>query len=185
MMRRIEFFHYTIKPFLLFVIVLATISVAVGVGANQLREKPLELLYKDKEARISEAVERIQASEAKETAVHSELPKDLDYAAMKEIVENGRAIILDARPPLFYRLGHIPNSLSLPRDEFEEGYKAIKETLEADKNCPLVIYCANSTCDGSKLLETALKRLGYTRISIYLGGWQEWNNKKGTTDEHR
>jgi len=171
------------KSFFSFVIILTTISVTVGVGANQLREKPLALLYKDKKERIAAEVERILASEAKDTAAHSELPKELDYAAMKEIVENGGVIILDARPPLFYRLGHIPNSLSLPRDEFEEGYKAIKEILEADKNRQLVIYCANESCKDAELVYEALKKLGYTRISIYVGGWSEWQRYSVTNDQ--
>jgi len=193
------------KQSITFFLVLSVLSTVVGLAANAFREKPLPFVYKDKAARLEDGVERIKSGRELLAPVNPEkaeasrefLPPAqsnrelkapchlLDYEAMKEIVENGEALVLDARPPLFYRLGHIPNSLSLPRDEFEEGYKAIKETLEADKNCPLVIYCANSTCDDSKLLEAALKRLGYAHISIYLGGWQEWNNKKGTTDEHR
>ena len=98
----------------------------------------------------------------------------LDFDEMKKIVEAGDMIILDARPELFHRLGHIPGALSLPRDEFEEGYLKIKETLEADKDRPLVIYCANDTCEDGKLVIDALKKLGYTNISIYIGGWSEW-----------
>ena len=154
----------------------------LGLAVNQMRENPLPLVYKDKAERLVDAVTRIQASETKD-AVALELPETLDYEEMKKVVEKGEAIILDARPELFHRLGHIPSALSLPRDEFEEGYKAIKEILEADKNRQLVIYCANDTCKDAELVCEALKKLGYTRILIYVGGWSEWQRYSVTNDQ--
>ena len=142
--------------------------------ANAFREKPLGFLYKTKAERLAEAVERIQASETRATDEATEM---LDFATMKKIAERGEAVILDARGDLFYQLGHIHGALSLPRDEFEKGYAAIKEILEADKNRLVVVYCADSRCEDAELVNDALKRLGYSRTAIYGGGWQEWEKE--------
>jgi len=230
------------KHFIKFFLILSALAVTVGLAVNQLRDKPLELLYKSKKARLAEAVERIQATEAKE-AVSLELPEILDYAMMKEVIANGNAIILDSRPEVFHRLGHIPNALSLPRDDFEKNYMAMKDciidslighrehrehregtedtksshedtktrkkdsdtlssaspanksilcepsvasvpsvskqlTFGEAKDYPLVLYCADSSCKDANLVFDALKKLGYTRVSIYTGGWAEWKRKK-------
>jgi len=171
-----------LKRFVIFIAFLSALAVVVGFAVNAFRENPLPLLYKDKVERLEDAVARIQASEPKK-AMSGELPETVGHEAMKEIVEKGEAIILDARPELFHRLGHIPSALSLPRDEFEQGYKAIKEILEANKNRQLVIYCANDTCKDAELVCEALKKLGYTRILIYVGGWSEWQRYSVTNDQ--
>ena len=140
----------------------------------------------------------------------SHFSETLDYEGMKEVVERGGALILDARPELFHRLGHIPGALSLPRDDFEQGYMALKDCIIAllrngiidagakpdvpsenamdnlafglAKNYPLVLYCANDTCKDAELAREALAKLGYTRISIYTGGWAEWHRRSVTND---
>jgi len=179
------------KCFLQFFLILSALAMTLGLALNQLRDKPLELLYKDKKERLGDALTRIQEGKSNEGLQPPQrrlqtvvaLPETLDHAMMIEIAESGVALILDARPELFYRLGHIPNALSLPRDEFEKNYMAMKETLEKDKNRPLVLYCADSSCKDANLVFDALKKLGYTRVSIYTGGWKEWRSHSVTNDK--
>jgi predicted sulfurtransferase len=68
-------------------------------------------------------------------------------------VESKRGLVLDARPEIFHRLGHVPGALSLPRDDFETGYAALKEKLEADRSQPIVIYCSSASCEDSGLVK--------------------------------
>jgi len=163
-----------VKSFVTFFVVLAALSLVLGVAVNAFREKPLGLLYKSKAERLAEAIERIQASEAKTT---DEPTTILDHVQMKEIVGSSEVVILDARPELFYQLGHIHGALNLPHDDFEKAYIAIRKILDADKNRLVVVYCADSKCEDSKLVIDALKRLGHTRIAIYIGGWREWEKE--------
>ena len=60
-----------------------------------------------------------------------------------------------------------------PRDEFEIYYPKLQTILQP-KTRPLVLYCASTSCEDSALVEKALRNLGYTRISIFHGGWAEW-----------
>jgi rhodanese-related sulfurtransferase len=85
---------------------------------------------------------------------------------------------LDARPEIFYRLGHVPGALSLARDDFENAYAQLKERLEKDKNQPLIIYCSNSSCEDSHLVQSALLKLGYVNVAVFSGGWATWTQEK-------
>ena len=164
----------SMKRFVQFFLVLSVLAVAAGIAVNAFREKPLGFLYKGKAERLAEVVECIQPSEAKAA---DEPAETLDYAQMKKIVESGEAVILDVRPDLFYQLGHIHGALSLPRDECAKAYAANKETLAADKNRLVVVYCAESKCEDAALVTDTLKRLGHTRTAIYIGGWKEWEGR--------
>ena len=178
----------TMKSFVIFVVVLAGMAVAAGVAVNAFREKPLGFFYKSKEARLEEAVGRIQESNGGIQPPQRRLQttvamfETLDYMQMKKIVESGGAVILDVRPDLFYQLGHIHGALNLPRDDFEKGYAAMKEALDADNNRLIVVYCADSNCEDATLAADALKKLGYAHVSIYTGGWAEWRHNSITND---
>ena len=146
---------------------------------NFFREKPLPMVYRSKVERLADEVTLVARDNAftnSEMAVASSenLPEMLDSEAMKVIVEKGETIVLDARPELFHRLGHIPNALSLPREDFASGYAHVREKLESDKSQRLVVYCSDTSCEDSKLLRDALLKLGYTNIVIYEGGWADW-----------
>ena len=55
------------KYFLTYGVVLAAFSFGIGQTVNQLREKPLPLLYMSKEERLTKAVARIQSNEQKDS----------------------------------------------------------------------------------------------------------------------
>lgn len=92
----------------------------------------------------------------------------------RAFAEDGESLILDARPEIFHRLGHVPGALAMPRDEFEAYYHKHRATLEKDKAQQLVIYCQGGSCEDSDLVSKALVRLGYTKIAIFTDGWNAW-----------
>ena len=165
------------KPNLIFLWVTATSALCLGLLLNQFRDVPLPLIYQAKEARLLKAVERIAAapSPATSTATPVEmLPEFLTLEEFSEFAESGQGLVLDARPEIFHRLGHVPGAISLPRDDFENTYQALREKLEADKSQPVVLYCAGTSCEDSDLVKTSLQALGFTNIGIFKGGWSEW-----------
>lgn len=167
------------KTDLIFLFLAASVSLVAGILINQVRDTPLPLVYKDKAERLQDSVQRIAAkseSMAPSSAVH--LPATLSLEEFSTYVENRRALILDARPEIFHRLGHVPGALSLPRDDFEKGYEALKAKLEADRSQPIVIYCSGASCEDSGLLQKSLSALGFTNIALFEGGWGEWTNAK-------
>lgn len=156
-----------------------SIACCLGLLINTLRDNPLPLVYQDKSERLASSVEKIaQAEHSKSSQSHSgqvaQLPPEISLERFKSIVDAQEIIVIDARPEIFHRFGHVPGAISLPRDEFETGFEVHQDRLSADKSQPLVIYCASSSCEDSKLISSALEQLGFTSLSIFKGGWSAW-----------
>lgn len=168
-----------LKADLTFLFLAASISLVAGILINQLRDTPLPLVYKGKAERLQDSVQRIATKEAPPApapAVH--LPEKLSLEEFSSYVESKGGLVLDARPEIFHRLGHVPGALSLPRDDFEKGYASLKEKLEADRSQPIAIYCSGASCEDSGLLKKSLAALGYTNLALFEGGWGEWTGAK-------
>ena len=118
------------------------------------------------------AEESVQQSEGQVT----EWPESLTLEQFQAFLASKQGIILDARPEIFHRLGHVPGALSLPREDFEASYNKLKPILEKDKNQVIAVYCSSSSCEDSGLVQNALQSLGYTHVSVFHGGWAEWTN---------
>jgi rhodanese-related sulfurtransferase len=155
---------------------LATASLCVALSINQLRNHPLSLTYATKSQRIDEAVANVT-----EAPTPTSITSTLDYTrviGLKEfhqIVESKKGIILDARPEIFYRLGHVPGAISLPREDFENSYSKCKSILESNKDQTITVYCSGPSCEDSDLVAEALVKLAYHRVLVFSGGWDEWS----------
>ena len=134
---------------------LILVSLAGGLVSNRFRAHPLPLVYHG-------------------IPVLAE-PSDLDLQKFDAIVKGGQGIVLDARPELFHRLGHVPGALSLPREDFDAAFAGLRPRLEAYRAGPIAVYCSDETCDDSRLVQGRLVALGYERVSVFPGGWEEWS----------
>lgn len=154
----------------------ATVAVCAGFFVNQFRDAPLPLVYKNKAERLEEAVQRIAAPQpAPVSKPEVQLSETLSLAEFSSYVDSRQGLVLDARPEIFHRLGHVPGALSLPRDEFESGYARLKDKLEANRSQALVIYCSSASCEDAALVKKSLASLGFTNLAIFEGGWSEWS----------
>lgn len=153
---------------------IGVISVCAGLLANQFRSERLPLIYQGKESRLMNAVERIAVAKPPPSAGDEALPESLSLEEFQDFVENKRGIVLDARPEIFHRLGHVPGAISLPREDFENAYQANRAALETDKTVAIAIYCSGADCEDSDLVQKALRRLGFERVTIFSGGWTGW-----------
>lgn len=167
-----------LKQDLSFFWVVFTTAVCIGLLLNQFRDHPLPLIYQDKEARLQVAVERLAVAPVQEQISPSveTLPEFLSLEEFSDFADAGTGLVLDARPEIFHRLGHVPGAISLPRDDFENVYNALREKLETDKGQPLVLYCASASCEDSDLVKRSLTALGFSNVSIFKGGWSEWTS---------
>lgn len=171
--------------------VLVAGALTVGAVANNFRKAPLALVYATKAARLDQAVTRVAATtpvmpapEPTHSAVLAPPPPapeakvyDIELAVFQQRLGEPGAVVLDARPEIFHRFGHIPGALPLPRDEFEEYYPKHKARLEAYKDKEVLIYCQGSSCEDSHLVASALTKLGYMRLAIFAGGWNAWTQQ--------
>jgi len=129
---------------------LAVASACLGLLINQGREHPLPLIYV------------IKAGQSETVG----LPE------FRKIVESENAIILDARPALFYRRGHVPGAISLSREQFEKEYP--KRKALNDKDRLIAVYCSGADCKDSGMVAAALVKLGHSRVLVFAGGWDAW-----------
>jgi rhodanese-related sulfurtransferase len=163
--------------------ILITAAICLGLVINQFRDKPLPWIYQSKQQRLDHAVTGLTAKEMAPEAekaiaapAREAIPESLTLEQFQACVAGRKVLILDARPELFHRIGHVPGSIALPRDEFETYYKKHQAELERDKAQPLVIYCSGGSCEDSGLVSETLRKLGYTNVGIFRGGWDEWTH---------
>jgi rhodanese-related sulfurtransferase len=111
---------------------------------------------------------------------------------MKKISSQKSSIILNALPPQYYGVDHIPNSYNLP---VKDAKKMTKQELKKFlihlvdlhypllkmipiEEVPIITYCAHEGCNASELLSHELLKKGLVNIREYKGGMKEWREKK-------
>jgi len=80
-------------------------------------------------------------------------------------------LFIDAREPADYQYAHIKNAINIPFDHFDE-YKHLLNNIDKDRT--IITYCAGTDCDLSILLSNILFEMGYKKVYIFFGGWNEW-----------
>jgi rhodanese-related sulfurtransferase len=149
---------------------LAIVGICCGLALNAWRAQPLPMHYLPKAERLAQAVEPyLPRKGASPAAV---VPIDLKM--FRKMVEGKEARVLDARPEVFYQEGHVPGAISLPREDFEARYGALRAELERDRTRRIVVYCSDSDCDDSRMVAEALIRLAYPSVFVFKGGWSDW-----------
>ena len=79
-------------------------------------------------------------------------------------------ILLEALPESYYRKGHLPGALHMPHDRVRD----LASKVVPDKHAAIVTYCASATCQNSHIAAETLRAMGYTNVSVYVGGKQDW-----------
>jgi len=78
--------------------------------------------------------------------------------------------LVEALPERYYRDGHLPQAIQLDHDAVRER----AETLFPVKDDFIVVYCANTACQNSRIAAQTLASLGYTNVAEYAEGKQDW-----------
>jgi len=98
--------------------------------------------------------------------------KTIDRVTLNQLLQSEHApVLVEALPEKYYRDWHLPDARHLPHDEVQ--LRAV--TVLPDKSVPVVVYCASRTCQNSHIAAALLVRLGYTDVSVYPGGKQDWS----------
>jgi len=86
-------------------------------------------------------------------------------------IASGRPpVLLEALPERYYVQKHLPGALLFPHDQVAQ----LAPTLVLDRGAQIVVYCASRTCQNSHMAAQHLIRLGYTDVTVYAGGKQDW-----------
>jgi rhodanese-related sulfurtransferase len=81
-------------------------------------------------------------------------------------------VLIEALPERYYLEGHLPGALHLPHDRVRE----LAPGLLPDKARAIVTYCASATCPNSHIAAETLRAMGYSDVSVYAGGKQDWTD---------
>lgn len=79
-------------------------------------------------------------------------------------------VILEALPESYYQTGHLPGAFNLPHDRVRD----LAPVLVPHKDTAVVTYCASATCRNSHIAADTLRGMGYTDVSVYAEGKQDW-----------
>ena len=179
----------TLRRELVILVALAILAITAGFILNHFRKHPLPLVYESKAERLQQSVARLAAMHSTGELPVSDIPltntdpEMIDLARFHDLVEQ-KAVILDARPSLFYQLGHVPGAHSLSQETFGADYTRELGYFEAHRGIPVVVYCAGDACVDSQIVAAGLKKLGYARVMVFQGGWAEWQ-QAGLPEEHK
>ena len=61
----------------------------------------------------------------------------------------------------------------VPYDKFIDYYDKIMDYVPMDS--AVIVYCTSVTCDLGDKLATELQLMGYEKVVVYRGGWEEWS----------
>ncbi len=103
------------------------------------------------------------------------------FDEVKKVVGDGmfnasRGVLVDARPERTFDQGHIPGSVNIPDNKFEQFFPVLAEK-KVTKDTYIITYCGGVDCIKSLDDAKMLKDKGYTNIKIYLDGMPDWTKK--------
>jgi rhodanese-related sulfurtransferase len=87
------------------------------------------------------------------------------------------AIFIDARFVSDYEMGHIDGAINLPVDANDRLWKERTPLIPRGKR--IVVYCQSFACKFAENVSLRLMKDGFTGISIFRGGWNEWAARNG------
>jgi rhodanese-related sulfurtransferase len=101
------------------------------------------------------------------------VPSSVTWPQAKALVEQGGAVLVDARDARAFAAGHIPGAISLPMNFSVAQIEAFKAKYPKEKT--VIVYCASSQCAISRALAQLLaERHGYLDARDLPGGYVEW-----------
>ena len=153
------------------VVLLALASLAVGLVLNRFSSQPLPIVYQTPAQRFDAELTTLVTAPPLKIA----LSATVRLAEFRSAVESRSALILDARPSVFFEQGHVPGARNLARDDFARDYRQLSRVLKGAGDKPIIVYCSGGDCHDSHLVANALLTLGFGNISVFSGGWEEWS----------
>lgn len=146
-------------------------SLAAGLAINRFSYAPLPLVYQTPEQRFDAELTTLVSAPPFKIAPAAAV----GLAEFRSAVETKSALILDARPSVFYERGHVPGARNLARDDFARDYRKLSGLLQSAADKPIIVYCSGGDCHDSRLVANALLTLGFTNVRVFTGGWEAWS----------
>lgn len=89
---------------------------------------------------------------------------------LTQLLNSGNATVVDLSPAVDFAKGHIEGSKNVPMSQFDAGSKV----FAGDKARPVVVVCRRGM--DSLNAAKALKKAGFTQVSVLEGGVDAWSS---------
>lgn len=86
-------------------------------------------------------------------------------------------VFIDARRTRDFKTGHLEGAINVPVDANDIERQEIMAHIPKDAH--IVIYCQSNKCPYAEKTMIKLMTDGFSNISIFKGGWNEWQAKNG------
>ncbi len=114
----------------------------------------------------------------------TKLPISLSYEQVLKLLANpGGVAFIDARKEEEHAKGSLANSMNVDMLQFpadpEYRSRSMRLLYSIPKEKVVVAYCGGGNCELSHELCDVLIQMGFKKVFIYLGGWNEYAEKQG------
>ena len=99
---------------------------------------------------------------------------------LRQILNEGSAIVLDTRSRAEFDAGHVPGARNLDAPP-DQQVAAVEKLVEGNKAASLVMYCNGPYCQASRRLGEQLPAVGFTNVRRYQLGIPVWRALGGPT----
>lgn len=97
--------------------------------------------------------------------------REISPTDLKARIDNGQdTILIEALPERYFAESHLPGAINIPHEEIQ----AQAADKLPDKDAAIVVYCANTACQNSRIAAQALDRQGYSNVFEFVEGKQAW-----------
>lgn len=132
-------------------------------------------INKETPAVIKEKSPAQSSSPDAKTSQPSAKPLEVKYEQVLRLMKDPDILFLDARKEHEFEEGHIPGAKNLNVMEFD---KHVPDIIALPRDKRIVVYCGGGLCELSHDLANNLIAFGFTRVFIYLGGYEDWKQQQ-------
>ena len=100
-------------------------------------------------------------------------PTYITLEAARERFREGNVLFLDVRKPDEYAKGHIEGAWNVSATDFDRAYPPVARFVAVAPE--VVLYCESRRCTLAADVAKRLQGLGFSRVKIFEGGWEEWS----------
>ena len=102
------------------------------------------------------------------------LPMPIGLMQVKEMLDAGQAVLVDARSSDSFAKEHIAGALPLPLEEARRSGSPLLDKVPTD--AVIIAYCNGFSCHDSMDLGKILIKAGYSSVFVFEGGLPEWRD---------
>ena len=101
------------------------------------------------------------------------LPMPIGLMQVKEMLDAGQAVLVDARSSDSFAKEHIAGAIPLP---LEEARRSGSPLPKVPTDAVIIAYCSGFSCHDSMDLGKLLIQAGYSSVYVFEGGLPEWRD---------